>query len=114
MNSFPVFQLVIVALITMTVFFRSTIHHSTVDDGGLYLGALYFSMVIILFNGFTEVSLLVGKLPVLYKHRDLHFYPSWVYTLPYWVLSIPTSLMESGLWVVISYYVIGYDPNFTR
>ncbi|KAK4772799.1 hypothetical protein SAY86_014574 [Trapa natans] len=111
---FKFIQLFIVALITMTVFFRSTIHHGTVDDGGLYLGALYFSTVIILFNGFTEVPLLVGKLPVLYKHRDLHFYPTWVYTIPYWILSIPTSLMESGLWVVISYYAIGYDPNFTR
>ena len=93
---------------------RTALHHNTIDDGGLYLGALYFSMVIILFNGFTEVSMLVAKLPVLYKHRDLHFYPSWAYTLPSWVLSIPTSLYESGFWVAISYYVIGYDPNITR
>lgn len=98
----------------MTVFFRTTLHHDTIDDGSLYLGALYFSMVIILFNGFTEVSMLVAKLPVLYKHRDLHFYPSWVYTLPSWALSIPTSLIESGFWVAVSYYVIGYDPNITR
>ncbi|OWM65998.1 hypothetical protein CDL15_Pgr015424 [Punica granatum] len=111
---FKFIQLLIVALITMSVFFRSTIHHNSIDDGGLYLGALYFSMVIILFNGFTEVPMLVAKLPVLYKHRDLHFYPSWAYTIPSWVLSIPTSLMESGFWVGVSYYVIGYDPNFTR
>jgi hypothetical protein len=107
-------QLLFVALITMSVFFRTTMHHDTIDDGGLYLGSLYFSMVIILFNGFTEVSMLVAKLPVLYKHRDLHFYPSWVYTLPSWVLSIPTSLIESGLWVAVTYYVIGYDPAITR
>ncbi|CAK9326613.1 unnamed protein product [Citrullus colocynthis] len=70
-------------------------NHDTIDDGGLYLGALYFSTVIILFNGFTEVSMLVAKLPVIYKHRDLHFYPSWIYTLPSWILSIPISLLES-------------------
>ncbi|KAJ6731399.1 ATP-BINDING CASSETTE TRANSPORTER [Salix purpurea] len=58
--------------------------------------------------------MLVAKLPVLYKHRDLRFYPSWAYTLPSWVLSIPTSLMEAGLWVAVTYYVIGYDPNITR
>lgn len=109
-----VLQLLIVALITMTVFFRTTMHHKTIDDGGLYLGALYFSMVIILFNGFTEVSMLVAKLPVLYKHRDLHFYPTWVYTIPSWALSIPTSLIESGFWVAVTYYVIGYDPNVVR
>ncbi|KAE8720247.1 Pleiotropic drug resistance protein 3 [Hibiscus syriacus] len=44
--------------------------------------------------------MLVAKLPVLYKHRDLHFYPSWAYTLPSWLLSIPTSLNESGFWVM--------------
>ncbi|XP_019439503.1 PREDICTED: ABC transporter G family member 32 [Lupinus angustifolius] len=111
---FKFVQLLLVALITMSVFFRSTMHHNTIDDGRLYLGSLYFSMVIILFNGFTEVSMLVAKLPVLYKHRDLHFYPSWAYTLPSWFLSIPTSFMEAGCWVVVSYYTMGYDPAFTR
>ncbi|KAF5742936.1 ABC transporter G family member 32 isoform X1 [Tripterygium wilfordii] len=111
---FKFIQLLFVALITMSVFFRTTMRHNTIDDGGIYLGALYFSMVIILFNGFTEVSMLVAKLPVIYKHRDLHFYPSWIYTIPSWALSIPTSLIESGFWVAITYYVIGYDPEVTR
>ncbi|OVA12179.1 ABC transporter-like [Macleaya cordata] len=107
-------QLLFVALITMTVFFRTKMHHRTVDDGGLYLGALYFSMIMILFNGFTEVSMLIAKLPVLYKHRDLHFYPCWVYALPSWVLSIPSSFLESGMWVAVTYYVVGFDPQVTR
>ncbi|KAI3790224.1 hypothetical protein L2E82_03108 [Cichorium intybus] len=111
---FKFVQLIFVAFTTMSVFFRTTLHHRTVDDGGLYLGELYFAMVILLFNGFTEVSMLVAKLPVIYKHRDLHFYPCWVYTLPSWVLSIPTSLIESGIWVVVTYYVVGLDPNIVR
>ncbi|KAL8148054.1 hypothetical protein AgCh_005408 [Apium graveolens] len=111
---FKFIQLFFVALITMSVFFRTTLRHNTLDDAGLYLGELYFSMVIILFNGFTEVPMLVSKLPVLYKHRDLHFYPAWIYTLPSWVLSIPISLIESGFWVMITYYVIGFDPNIVR
>ncbi|XP_019192543.1 PREDICTED: ABC transporter G family member 32 isoform X2 [Ipomoea nil] len=111
---FKFIQLLLVALITMSVFFRTTLHRNTIDDGGLFLGALYFSMVIILFNGFTEVSMLVAKLPVIYKHRDLHFYPCWAYTLPSWILSIPTSLIESGFWVAVTYYVVGYDPNIIR
>ncbi|VFQ77207.1 unnamed protein product [Cuscuta campestris] len=111
---FKFIQLLFVALITMSVFFRTTLHRNTIDDGGLFLGALYFSMIIILYNGFTEVPMLVAKLPVLYKHRDLHFYPGWAYTLPSWILSIPTSLIESGFWVAVTYYVVGYDPNITR
>ncbi|GFQ05731.1 ABC transporter g family member 32 [Phtheirospermum japonicum] len=111
---FKFIQLLLVALITMSVFCRATLSHNTIDDGGFYLGELYFSMVIILFNGFTEVSMLVAKLPILYKHRDLHFYPSWAYTIPSWFLSIPTSFIESGFWVAVTYYVVGFDPNITR
>ncbi|KAI3446950.1 hypothetical protein Pfo_003615 [Paulownia fortunei] len=111
---FKFIQVFLVALITMSVFCRATLHHDTIDDGGLYLGELYFSMVIILFNGFTEVSMLVAKLPILYKHRDLHFYPCWAYTMPSWFLSIPTSLIESGFWVAVTYYVVGFDPNIIR
>ncbi|XP_074577986.1 ABC transporter G family member 31 [Curcuma longa] len=111
---FKFIQLLLVALITMTVFFRTTMHHNSVDDGIIYAGALYFALIMILFNGFTEVSLLITKLPVLYKQRDLFFYPAWAYTIPSWILSIPTSLVESGMWVAVTYYVVGYDPQFTR
>ncbi|XP_020097477.1 ABC transporter G family member 31 [Ananas comosus] len=111
---FKFIQLLLVAVITMTVFYRSTMHRETVDDGIVYLAALYFAIIMILFNGFTEVSLLITKLPVLYKHRDLHFYPPWTYTLPSWLLSVPTSVIESAMWVIVTYYVIGYDPQIKR
>ncbi|KAK9141567.1 hypothetical protein Syun_010967 [Stephania yunnanensis] len=111
---FRFIQLLFVAIITMTVFFRTSMHHNTMEDAGIYLGALYFAMVIILFNGFTEVPMLVAKLPVIYKHRDLHFYPCWAYTIPCWILSIPISLAESAMWVVVTYYVIGFDPSVIR
>ncbi|KMZ69734.1 Pleiotropic drug resistance protein 6 [Zostera marina] len=111
---FKFIQLLLVALITMTVFSRTTMHHNSVDDGYIYLGSLYFAIIMILFNGFTEVSMLVIRLPVIYKHRDLHFYPAWAYTFPSWLLSIPTSLMESAMWVAVTYYVIGYDPEISR
>ncbi|PSR91810.1 ABC transporter G family member 32 like [Actinidia chinensis var. chinensis] len=107
-------QLLFNIVIMMTVFFRTTMHHNSLVDGGVYLGALYFAMVMILFNGFMEVPMLIAKLPVLYKHRDLRLYPCWVYTLPSWVLSIPSSLVESAIWVGATYYVVGFDPQITR
>ncbi|KAL6517066.1 hypothetical protein OROHE_018026 [Orobanche hederae] len=70
-----------IILIMMSVFFRTTMHPNTLDDGGIYLGALYFAIVMILFNGFMEVPMSIAKLPVFYKHRDLRFYPCWVYTV---------------------------------
>ncbi|GJR76865.1 sucrose synthase, partial [Tanacetum coccineum] len=47
-ETFRSYRLLFVALITMSVFFRTILHHSTVDDRGLYLGELYFSMVVLL------------------------------------------------------------------
>ncbi|XP_074286370.1 ABC transporter G family member 32-like [Silene latifolia] len=111
---FKYIQLLLVTLIISTVFFRKTMHHKTLEDGGVYLGAIYFSIVMTLFNGFMEVPMLIQKLPVLYKHRDLRFYPCWVYTIPSWILSIPSSFIESLLWVGITYYVVGFDPDITR
>ncbi|XP_047322060.1 ABC transporter G family member 32-like isoform X2 [Impatiens glandulifera] len=111
---FKFVQLVLNILITMTVFLRTTMHHDTLEDAGVFLGALYFTMVMILYNGFMEVPMLISKLPVLYKHRDSHFYPCWVYTLPSWLLSIPSSFLESAMWVGGTYYVVGFDPEITR
>ncbi|GAB2261691.1 hypothetical protein Droror1_Dr00002688 [Drosera rotundifolia] len=107
-------QLVMITLVIVTVFFRKTMHHRTLEDAGVYLGAIYFAIVMILFNGFMEVPMLIAKLPVLYKHRDLRFYPCWVFTLPSWVLSIPTSFIETVIWMVITYYGVGFDPLITR
>nr|XP_043609157.1 ABC transporter G family member 32-like isoform X2 [Erigeron canadensis] len=111
---FRFLQLMLVVVIMTSVFFRTTMHHNSLDDGGVYLGALYFAIVMILFNGFMEVPMLIAKLPVIYKHRDLHFYPCWVYTLPSWILSIPSSIIESGVWVAVTYYLVGFDPQFSR
>ncbi|CAI9094421.1 OLC1v1030160C1 [Oldenlandia corymbosa var. corymbosa] len=111
---FKFVQLLLIILIMTSVFFRTTMHHKTLDDGGVFLGAIYFAILMILFNGFLEVPMLITKLPVLYKHRDQRFYPCWIYTLPSWILSIPTSLIESILWVAVTYYSVGFDPQITR
>ncbi|XP_077209810.1 pleiotropic drug resistance protein 1-like [Tasmannia lanceolata] len=111
---FKMVQLLIIAFIAMTVFLRTKMHRGSVNDGGIYLGALFFSLVTIMFNGFAELAMTIAKLPVFYKHRDLLFYPSWAYALPAWILKIPISCSEVALWVGMTYYVIGFDPNVGR
>lgn len=106
-------QLVIVAFIAMTVFLRTSLK-AELQDGQYYLGALFFSLVIIMFNGFAEMSLTIFRLPVFFKQRDLLFYPAWAYSLPTFVLRIPQSIVESGLWVSLTYYVIGFSPEPSR
>ena len=107
-------QLIVMALITMTIFLRTNMHRDTIADGGIYMGALFFTLIMIMFNGFAELSMTIVKLPVFYKQRELLFYPSWAYALPTWILKIPITLVEVAVWVVLTYYVIGFDPNFGR
>lgn len=107
-------QLLLVSFITMTVFLRTKMHHNSVTDGNIYMGALFFSIVMVMFNGFAELAMTIAKLPVFYKQRDLMFYPAWGYALPSWILKIPITIVEVGVFDFMSYYVIGFDPNAGR
>ncbi|XP_019264835.1 PREDICTED: pleiotropic drug resistance protein 1-like isoform X2 [Nicotiana attenuata] len=107
-------QLSTMTLMTMTLFFRTEMPRDTMDDGGIYVGALFFVVLKVMFNGMSEIAMTIYKLPVFYKQRDLLFYPSWAYAIPSWILKIPVTFVEVGLWVFLTYYVIGFDPNPAR
>ncbi|CAL9131904.1 unnamed protein product [Musa acuminata var. zebrina] len=111
---FKTVQLVIVALIASTVFLRTRMHTRTEDDGVTYIGALLFGLIVNVFNGFAELSIAISRLPVFYKHRDLLFYPAWVFTLPNFLLRIPISILETIVWTAMTYYTIGYAPEASR
>ncbi|KAL0010559.1 hypothetical protein SO802_005667 [Lithocarpus litseifolius] len=111
---FKFIQLTIIAMIVMTTFLRTEMHRNSVTDGGIYSGALFYSVVVIMFNGIAEMSMTVAKLPVFFKQRKLLFYPPWAYSLPAWIIKIPITFVEVAVWVFITYYVIGFDPNAGR
>ncbi|MED6136244.1 transcription factor [Stylosanthes scabra] len=111
---FKLFQLTCIALIVMTLFLRTKMHRESVSDGVLYSGALFFSVLILMFNGMFEIPITIAKLPVLYKQRDHLFYPSWTYAIPNWIIKIPVALLEVSDWIILTYFVIGYDPNVGR
>ncbi|TVU10999.1 hypothetical protein EJB05_44557, partial [Eragrostis curvula] len=77
---FRVFQLTLVSLIAMTVFFRTNMKHDSATSG----------------------------------HRDLRFYPAWAFTIPSCIVKIPITFVEAGVYVSLTYYVIGFDPNISR
>ncbi|KAH7652106.1 Sulfate-transporting ATPase protein [Dioscorea alata] len=111
---FKLFQLGLLAFITMTAFLRTNMHHDSVEDGLIYMGALFISITTHMFNGFAELAMSVAKLPVFYKQRDLLFFPAWAYAIPAWIVKLPISFLECGIWVAITYYVIGFDPSVQR
>ena len=102
------------SIIAMTLFFRTKMKHDTVNDGGIYMGAVFFGVLMIMFNGMSELSLTVFKLPIFFKQRDLLFFPAWSYALPSWIVKVPITFIEVGGYVFLTYYVIGFDPNVGR
>ncbi|KAF8696867.1 hypothetical protein HU200_036506 [Digitaria exilis] len=110
---FKAVNLTLMALIVMTTFFRTNMRHNF-TYGSIYMGALYFALDTIMFNGFAELAMTVMKLPVFFKQRDLLFFPAWAYTIPSWILQIPITFLEVGIYVFTTYYVIGFDPSVSR
>lgn len=102
------------ALLSITLFFRTEMHRETAIDGAVYTGSLFYTLFIVMFNGMSELGLTIFKLPVFYKQRDFQFFPAWAYALPTWIIRIPITLIEVAIWVFMSYYVIGYDPDVKR
>ncbi|XP_045794549.1 pleiotropic drug resistance protein 1-like [Trifolium pratense] len=111
---FKLGQVCIMAMIAMTIFFRTEMHHDSVTHGGIYVGALFFGVIVIMFNGMAEISMVVSRLPVFYKQRGYLFYPPWAFALPAWILKFPLTFVEVAVWVFLTYYVIGFDPYIGR
>ncbi|KAJ9692499.1 hypothetical protein PVL29_011519 [Vitis rotundifolia] len=111
---FKLIQLIIMALIAMTLFLRTQMHKRSMEDGIVYFGYLFFTVIMILFNGISEIAMTIVRLPVFYKQRDLFFFPAWTYALPTIILKIPITFCEVSVWVFSAYYVVGLDPCVGR
>ncbi|KAF8009460.1 hypothetical protein BT93_J0450 [Corymbia citriodora subsp. variegata] len=111
---FKTTQITIMAFIAFTVFFRTEMKTGTIGDGTRFWGALFYSLLNVMFNGMSELAMTVFRLPVFFKQRDFLFYPAWAFALPIWVLRIPVSLVESGIWIILTYYTIGFAPSPVR
>ncbi|KAG4119906.1 hypothetical protein ERO13_D11G108000v2 [Gossypium hirsutum] len=103
-------QLVVIALITMTIFIRTRMKLDLVH-ASYYQGSLFYALIRLMTTGITELALTVSRLSVFYKQRDFYFYPAWAYSIPAAILKIPFSLMDAFLWTALTYYVIGYSPE---
>ncbi|KAL1195827.1 ABC transporter G family member 37 [Cardamine amara subsp. amara] len=110
---FKTFQLVLAAFITMTVFIRTRMGIDIIH-GNSYMSALFFALIILLVDGFPELSMTAQRLAVFYKQKQLCFYPAWAYAIPATVLKVPLSFFESLVWTCLTYYVIGYAPEASR
>ncbi|KAL3686206.1 hypothetical protein R1sor_004228 [Riccia sorocarpa] len=111
---FRIFQVSLVGLLSMSVFFRTTLSRNNLADAQLFSSALFFGIIMIMFNGFADLAMTAARMPVFYKQRDLLFLPGWAFALPRGILAIPVSLYEATLWVGITYYTTGFAPAASR
>ncbi|KAG0495050.1 hypothetical protein HPP92_006044 [Vanilla planifolia] len=110
---FKLTHVLLIALIYSSVFLRK-MHTVTETDGALHIGALLYGLILNIFNSFAEQSLAIMRLRVFFKQRDLLFYPTWVFTLPNCIIRIPISVLETGVWVFVTYYIVGFAPESSR
>ncbi|CAH1438131.1 unnamed protein product [Lactuca virosa] len=87
-------QITIMSVIAFTVFFRTEMKSGRLEDGGKFFGALFFSLLNVMFNGVAELALTIMRLPVFFKQRDSMFYPAWAFAIPIWIMKIPISIIE--------------------
>ncbi|CAN8265819.1 unnamed protein product [Cochlearia groenlandica] len=103
------FQLLFNAATIAVVFSTQREYHNTIEDGIIYMGALYLQVQMVVFSGFFELPMTIDKLPVFYKQRRFSFYPSWAFSLPASVINFPISFVEVFAVVFITYFAVGYD-----
>lgn len=113
-NDRHMMQVAFVGFITCTVFLRTRLHPIDEMNGRLYLSCLFFGLVHMMFNGFSELPITITRLPVFYKQRDSLFYPAWAFSLPSWLLRIPYSIIEAVVWSCVVYYSVGFAPSADR
>ncbi|RXH71769.1 hypothetical protein DVH24_025270 [Malus domestica] len=106
-------SLVIISSITMTVFLRTRMAIDLIH-ANYYMGSLFYGLVILLVDGFPELSMTVSRIVVFYKQKELCFYPAWAYAIPAAILKVPLSCLEAFVWTALTYYVIGYTPEVGR
>jgi hypothetical protein len=104
--------MIVKAFVASSIFWHSKMRHDSVTDGGIYLG-LFFSVSETMFSSLGDLGAAVMKLLLFFKQRDV-FYPVWAYTLSTWIIKIPITFIGVTIWVAMTYYAVGLDPNVGR
>lgn len=109
-----VFKVAFVGFVTCTTFVRTRLHPTDEANGSRYLSCLFFGLVHMMFNGFSELPITISRLPVFYKQRDNLFHPAWSWSLASWILRVPYSIIEAVVWSCVVYYTVGFAPAAGR
>ncbi|KAG6554605.1 hypothetical protein Mapa_003623 [Marchantia paleacea] len=111
---FRLWQIAFIGLIAMGMYIRPRMHRHGLQNAQIFNGAQFFGLTNTLFNGYADLAMMVARLPVFFKQRELYFFPGWSFALSFFVLGIPITFLEVPMWVALTYYPIGYAPFIGR
>lgn len=100
------FQTVLTAFVVGTLFLREG--KSSVEDGQLFLGVSFFSMLYMMVGAFPDGAMLVEMLPTFYKQRDAKFFPAWTFAATMFFERIPWLIVDATVWSSMVYWMVGF------
>lgn len=100
---FKSIQIAIIAVMAFTVLLKTEMKAGQRQDADKLWGAPFFSLMAVMLNGMEEITMTIFRLPVFFRQRDSLFYPAWAFGFPIWLLCIPISVIESGIWFTLKY-----------
>ncbi|DBA99141.1 TPA: hypothetical protein ACH3X3_011764 [Trebouxia sp. C0006] len=109
-----VIQVFVLGLIAATLFLRTHIHPISPNDGQEIAGFLFFSTLVMLFNGIADLSMTVEYLPVFWKQQHMLFFDAFSFSFPAFLQRIPFSLAAATTWTVVTYFPVGLAGEASR
>lgn len=103
--------MVVLSVVAGTLLIRPIMHTDSVPDGQLFVALPFAMMVGLMMDNFSEMSITLESMHVMFRQRANFFYPGWAYAMPTTVLRIPYSFTMALLLSCIIYWVVGYDSN---
>ncbi|KAL5740116.1 hypothetical protein ACOSQ2_029296 [Xanthoceras sorbifolium] len=85
-------QVALVAFVTCTMFLRTRLHPTDEKNGQLYLSCLFFALVHMMFNGFSELPLMISRLHFRSFIHIMVFISDMI--KPWWVWGFWVSLLS--------------------
>ena len=104
-------QLIVLSIVAGTLLIRPIMYTNSVPDGQLFVSLPFAMMVGLMMDNFSEMSITLESMHVMFRQRANCFYPGWAYAMPTTLLRIPYSFLMAFLLSSIIYWVVGYDSN---
>ena len=104
-------QLIVLSIVAGTLLIRPIMYTNSVPDGQLFVSLPFAMMVGLMMDNFSEMSITLESMHVMFRQRANCFYPGWAYAMPTTLLRIPYSFLMAFLLSCIIYWVVGYDSN---